>query len=774
MARNRKVFDEAVRTGANAAWDNDWGQAVEAYQRALGEFPDDVGALTGLGLAYSGAGQWEAALEQYQHASQLVPDDPVIHERIGKAREQLGQKKEAAEAYLASADLYLSQQQAPDIALERWGDAVRAYPDCLKAHAQLLQYHQRRGQVPEAVNACLELARIYQTQGQVDYAVRVCNYALKLAPHDHQVLATLDDLRYRRQADAGPKAGASQETTVLSTDIGEAVSPTLLDFEVMSATEPAPQRGSPIEITRRKALEDLAQSFFEEDDATGPSARASRMSKAEIDALIGRAIDAHTRGKTNKAIGAYERVLQAEVNKPAVHFNLGVLYQEKAQFDTAISQFERVVSHDEYALGSHFALGECYRAQGRIDEALEHFIAVLKSIDVGTVQRDRVPDLQHLYDSLADQYIGKGNRDQALEFTNSLVEFLSQKGWESKVIETRHRLDSLVQEGPALSLAEMLAIPDSQRVLESVSLAQEYRNRGMFYAALEECYYALGLAPTYLPIHWQLAQVLVAMEKLTEAVSKFVTIADTYRMRGSIRSAMAMYQYALKLTPMDTEVRARLIDLLVSHGEVDRALEHYLNLADTYYTMAQMDQARETYQEALKLAPRSSPDQGWEVRILHKLADIHMQRVDWRSAIEVYERIRKLAPNDARARSTLMDLYYRFNRPEMAIAELDSLVKIYGEQGETQRMFDLLEDAVRERPNDIPLRTRLAQVYLDTGNAEHAMKHLDKLGDLQLDAGRYEDAQATIRAIIALQPPNVAAYQQLLDQINERGSNQEP
>ena len=46
-----------------------------------------------------------------------------------------------------------------------------------------------------------------------------------------------------------------------------------------------------------------------------------------------------------------------------------------------------------------------------------------------------------------------------------------------------------------------------------------------------------------------------------------------------------------------------------------------------------------------------------------------------------------------------------------------------------------------------------------------ALVHLDKLGDMQAEAGRLEDARATIRVIIALNPPNVAEYQQILEQL---------
>jgi tetratricopeptide (TPR) repeat protein len=770
VARNRKVFEEAMRAGANAAWDQNWDQAIAAYQRALGEFPRDAGALTRLGLAYANVGQLEDALESYRRASELTPDDPTLHEHIGKMREQLGQEKEAAEAYLASADCYASKQQSSHLALERWQDAVRAYPDCLKAHAQLLRYYQRHGHVRQAVNECLALVRIYQAQGQTQHAIQVCQYALKLAPHDPKVLAALDELRYDKQTVVELETATSQEKPeTLATR--EPVDTTILDFPVTPVAESRDERGSPIEIARREALTDLAESFFEEEEIAAPSAATARLRKAEVDALIGRAIDFQTRSKIDKAITSYERVLEADVDRPAVHFCLGLLYQEKTRFDDAIAQFEHTVSHAKYRLGTHFALGECFRAQGRTDKALEHFVEVLRIIDLSTVQGDQADELAQFYESLADQYSGKAKREQALEFTNSLVDFLSQKGWENQIVEARQQLDALAQEGPLFSLAEMLAVPDAGRVLESVARAQEYSSQTMFYTALEECYYALGLAPTYLPVHRQLAQVMVAMDKVNEAVSKFVVVADAYRMRGSMRSAIAIYQRALKLTPMDTKVRAKLIDLLSSYGAVDQALEHYMILADSHYHQAQMDQTRETYQEALKLTPRGSPERQWRVRILHRIGDIDMQRVDWKRAVAVYEQIRTLAPDDERARSTLMDLYYRLNRPERAIIEMDNLVRIYQESGETERVFTLIEDAVRERPDDIPLRTRLAQVHLDAGNADQALKHLDRLGDLQLEDGRYEDAQATIRAIIALQPPNVAAYQQILDQINERASS---
>jgi len=763
VAGNRRVFEEAMQAAANAAWDQKWAASIAEYKRALAEFPRDASALTGLGSACSGAGKLKDALTAYQKAVEVAPDDPVLLERIGQMREQLKQGKEAAKAYLASAELYLNQQHAADLALERWKDATRACPDSTQAHAKLLQYYQEQGQIREAVDECMVLVHIYQERGDIDYATKLSQHALKLAPHNTGVLRALDTLRYAEEEASQSRTEAGRGAAEPLAAIGEGI-----DWGFGPGAETLEERGSPVAITRQKALTDLAESFFEEEAAL-PSV-PSRLSKAEADALIGRALDLQTRGNVDQAIDAYERVVTAGVEQPAVHFNLGLLYQDKLRFDAAISQFERSLTYPDYVLGSHFALGECHRAKGRVDEALEHFIEVLKIVDLATVQRDQADDLIQLYEQLADGYVAKGEREQALEFTNSLVTFLSEQGWEDKVVKARQRLDALAEEGPTLSLAEMLATPGAEVILESVALSQEYAKRGMYYAALEESYSTFQHAPTYLPTHRQLAQVLLAMGKVEEAVAKFVAIANTYLARGNVRRAIGMYNRALKLSPMDIAGRSRLIDVLVRHGKIEEALEHYLALAESYHNLAQIDRARETYQDALRLAPRGDPNHRWKVRILHKIGDIDMQRVDWKHAAGIYEQIRKIDPGDERARLALMELYYRLGRPELGITELDDLLKTCRESGKTERIFAILQDAVGERPDDIPLRTRLAQAHLDAGNVDQALEQLDRLGDLQLNAGRHEDAKVTIRAIIALNPPNVVAYRELLDQINGSGS----
>jgi Flp pilus assembly protein TadD len=79
--------------------------------------------------------------------------------------------------------------------------------------------------------------------------------------------------------------------------------------------------------------------------------------------------------------------------------------------------------------------------------------------------------------------------------------------------------------------------------------------------------------------------------------------------------------------------------------------------------------------------------------------------------------------------------------------------------------MQLLEEMVTLYPADTGLRSRLAAIYRQVNRKEDAIKQLDALGELQLDAGLHQDAVNTIRQIIALNPPGLEEYRKLLSQL---------
>jgi tetratricopeptide (TPR) repeat protein len=750
LAGDKNLYDKAIREGLDFAWGGQWEKAMEAYQRALAEVPKDPVVHNHLGLANFELERYDQALAAYREASRLAPEDPGPLLRMAEIHEKLGQRHAAADAFINAAEIHRQQRS--------WGDAIRAYQQATQLHSShtgarqaLAEVYTEVNQPQRAAKEYLNLARVLQGQGQLEKALEQCRNALELDPRNAEARTLAEGMHLGTTAEGGE---------IKSPVAGE-------------------EGGSPVDIARDKALEELAGIPFEDAPVeppgemagfqigTAPAAApdATKLSRPQIDALVARAIDFQTRGLMDEAIACYAQVIDAGVDRPAAHFNLGLLYQQRLRFESAIPEFRKALRNPQYALGAHFALGECYKALGRVDEALEHFVQALKIVDLGTVQREQADDLINLYDALADSYIAKGDREKALVFTNSLVEFLSSKGWEDKARDARKRLDGMSEEGVTMSLAEILAAPRADSILTAMSVSQEYVRRGALTTATEVCFRAIESAPSYLPLHVRLAEIFAHDGRVDDAVEKYQTVANLYLVREETRQAIGIYKRILHLMPMDVVIRSRLIDLLISSGEIDQALDEYLALADTYYQLAQIDKSLEKYAEALRLVPRASDEQDRRVRMLRKMADIQMRRANWREATVLYRQLVSVVPEDERARLQLVDLYYKLGRTKEADKATVQMIEYYRNRDEMDRALALLQEAVRLQPQQMALRARLARAYIDAGQRSEAIQELDALGELQLDAGLRQQAMATVRFIISLKPDNVESYRQLLTQL---------
>ncbi len=749
MAGDKKAYDKAVREGLDFYWGRQWQKALGAYNKALAEMPDDPVVHNHLGQVYLEQERFEPALGAYRKAAQLAPDDPAPLVRIAEIHERQGQRHAAADILFSLAEIYRRQREWKQV-IQVLRRTIQLHPDHLPAHLTLAEVYTQLDQPDRAVREYLNLARVLQRQGKMEKALDQCRQVLELDARNREARALAEALR-----------------------MGEPVS------EIEASPLSADEGGSPVDLARDKALEELAGIPFEETpvdlapeiSAFEPGAAPAEapvkpaLSRPQIDALVAKAIDFQQRGLLDEAIACYTQVIDAGVDRPAAHFNLGQLYQQRLRFESAIAEFRKAVHNPQYTLGSHFALGECYKALGRIDDALEHFVQALKIVDLGTVQHEQADDLIHLYDALADSYFAKGDREKALTFTNSLVEFLSSKGWEDKARDARHRLDELSEEGVTMSLAEILAGSSTDTLLTAMSLSQEYMKRGALTAATEVCYRALGCAPTYVPLHFRLAEIFAQDGRVEDAVTKYQAVAELHLVREETRQAIGVYKRILRLIPMDVVIRSRLIDLLTSSGEIDQALEQYLALSDAYYQLAQVDKALEKYTEALRFAPRASDEKQWRERLLRKMADVQMRRASWREAADLYKRLVALVPDDERARLHLIDLNYKLGRTKQADAATVAMLDYYRSRDEIERALALLQELVRLQPQQMALRARLARAYVGAGMRDEAIRELDALGELQLDAGLREQAVATVRFIISLKPKNVEAYQQLLTQL---------
>ncbi len=733
MPGNRAVFNDAIRKGHNAAWDKQWKKAVEEYRRALAEFPDDLSVRASLAHALEESGQWESAMHEYRHLAQVQPRDPVPWVHVAALQEKMRRPAEAAGTLMQLAELYVAHQLTTK-AVEAWRKASKLEPERSDAHLRLAEVYTQGAQHAAAAKEYLALARIFRRREDKAKALQWTHQALKADPRNEEARDLLEELEHG--------------------DLTVAVSPP-----------------GPVEQAEKVALSRLADTLLEqeagsrEDEEQQRSTARPRISQEEIDALIARAVDAQMRRRVGDAIESYRRLLAAGVERAEVKFNLGLLYFETMRYDDAIALLSETIHDQNFALASHYALGQCFRGLGRMDEAVEHYMQVVKIVDLGSVRREQADELISVYEGLAESYIAKGDREQAESFSRALEEFLTSRGWEDKVHEVRHHLEALRAEGEQISLAQVLEIPGSDQVLEALALSQECLRRGKFDAASDECLRAIQLAPEYLPAHARLAEILIRQNRMEEACLKYQTLAELCVVRGDLARAETLYRSALKAAPADVTNRSKLIDLLIQRGKHDEALEQYLILGDAYLSTGQIARAAERFTEGMRLAARVGNTSAAAITLRHRLAETRVRQNDFKGALAAYQEIRQQSPADERAHFYMVDLEFRLNQPGAALHDLDALLQQYDARGEGRKSIGVLEALHQSHPTQAELAQRLAQHYAALGERDKAVATLDALGEFQLNAGQKQAAAATIRQILALNPPRVEAYKKLLQEI---------
>jgi tetratricopeptide (TPR) repeat protein len=774
VAGNRRTYDAAIRRAASLVREHRWSMAIEAYNEALAEYPQDVAALTGLGLAYAQTGQSDKALSAYRQAADLSSDNPEVIVRLAHTLERLARWPEAANAYVRAAQACVQLHDTPQ-AIDLWRKATMLDQECLAAHQGLAQAYVGQGDMRKAARHHLIIARVQYRQRHLAKAVEHCKVALELDPHNpeaHAILAALtthsdargtlpDGPTARLQPDAGGKR--TLDSFVVFEDI---------ELESTSMLSDA-SRSSPADIVRERTVAQMAEALFSDD------ARPQATAAVQANVLLAQGADFQVRGLVDRAIEAYSAALSsvadrrsgrlgAQASVPAVHLNLGLLYGEKGQFERAVEHLKQALSETDLELGARFALGECYLAWGRAGEGVRHLLETLRLIDSHTVLGSQVEELNAAYARITEGAVRQGDTRNAAVLAQSIISFLSGKGWRERILQVRKQLSDLASDGILIPLAEMVIEGKAESVATAICQIQEYLAQNMFFTALEECFWAIQQAPYFLPLHLLMADVLIAKGQLAGAVSKYIVTAETYQARGDVQRATAIYGRALQIAPMNIEVREKLVGILVQTGMIDRAMEQYIAAADAYYQLAQIDRAIETLSEALTYAGQGDPARHWQSNILHRIGDINTQRLDWQQAIRVYSRIKRIDPQDAKARFCLVDLYFKSGQRDVALRELDELIDVYQARRQPQELLNLLRDAVHARPDELGLRMRLAKLYLDLRRTAEAIAELDAVGELQLKLEMPQEAIRTIQAIIRLGPENVEGYRQLLAQLQGR------
>lgn len=784
MSDPERVYREAMNKGHEAAWDLAWDRAARFYAKALEVKPGDPQALVSLGLAYYEMGRWDEAARCYTEAAQKTPDDPVPWEKLVDIFERRGELRKAVQAALRAAEAHARRKDFAK-AVTNWVRVTRLEPENLTARSRLALVYERTKQIDKAAQEYVAVASVLQRQGRVEEARQAVARAAQLLPQHPEVRRAQALLAQGKPLPPPPRVrgGTGPLRMARIRQLERGTQPVALTEQ----EEEAPPALDPIAEARQKALTALAELLFEEAEAqrepeaaarrrrsldalivgmpTSPAARAAQRQKVIL--LLSQAVDLQTQGKLERAAAELEQALKAGLDHPAVHFDLGLLFAETGRLESAARLLKRSMLHPDYALASHLLLGRVYLQQERLKEAAQEYLAALREADAQVVASEHQAALRQLYEpALAE--LEQADEERWQQVVQAVRELLEAPGWQERVRHAREQLPP-PEGAPPRPLVEFILQGESTRVVEALARINALRRQGKRLAAMEEAHLALRLAPTYLPLHALIGEMLEEEGMHQAAKEKYATVARSYVHLGQGDMAVRFYQKALALDPMDLDLRLQLIEVLVGQERLGEAVAAYVDLAEAYYRLAELHLAEKTYKEALRLANRMGVEgRSWQLQILQALADLAEQALDWEKAARYYEQLRTLAPEDQRARRRLVLMYARQGEMEWAVQEIDETLAWMSQRYDTEVVLTWLTQVSEDLPQEPEVLMRLARWQAQVGQTEAAIATYDRAGEAFLERDDIPGAIRAVQAILALNPPQAADYEEALAALQER------
>lgn len=260
--------------------------------------------------------------------------------------------------------------------------------------------------------------------------------------------------------------------------------------------------------------------------------------------------------------------------------------------------------------------------------------------------------------------------------------------------------------------------------------AEKHVQQGKVNAAIDDYTKIAEFDSSDLTVVNTLGDLLVRAGRVEEAIINFTKIAESYRENGFTLKAIAMFKKISKLNPQNVEISLKLAALYSQQGLLVEARQQYLQVADSYARSGKTQKALEVYQKIADLDPENT-----SVRI--KLAETYLRENMREQAHDAYvaagtELIRK-GKVEIGLDACLQALAIN---PESKSA-LSAVSEAYISRGEPMRAIELLKTAFDKNPGDVELIEVLGKTYLAAdmmGEAESAFTTL-----VQLDKSRYQN-----------------------------------
>jgi len=349
-----------------------------------------------------------------------------------------------------------------------------------------------------------------------------------------------------------------------------------------------------------------------------------------------------------------------------------------------------------------------------------------------------------------------------------------------------------------------------KNILAKLHVAAELAKKGLFSEAQEKYREIIGISPVNVQAHYALGMLLVSRGQFTEGL-KYLKKANNlqpdsatvrnglglaYMGQGKLKAAEEFFQGAIKVKPQipDSyyhlgklyerkklfakareayeealrkkpdfhEVRLALANLLLRMGKKDEALRAfdtvaekaphlistaYFNLARSYAESGLIDQAINTYTQALSISP-------YHTEARREMAELLLREGKIKEALSQYREILKFKPRDVLAEVGIGNVYLKEGKTAEALTHLEAVVRkypqsapvhlalghVWREKGELVKAKEAYLRCVELSPNLPEACYYLGLTLADLGKRGESLFYLQKALLLRPEEKRFKEA----------------------------------
>lgn len=466
-------------------------------------------------------------------------------------------------------------------------------------------------------------------------------------------------------------------------------------------------------------------------------------------------------GQTSKALEEFRRVQTWAPPTARLHQEYGQALLKLERWEAALSEFRRAVqldSNDPIALAQ---LNLSMAVLGQYERAMwDSFAALLRQLEAAPQQYPSVqaeyraailivdtPILHYLLglvQQAANQHASAMlSFEQALSLVlmeerpqippilvhQAMAESYLAQAQTQEAIDQWHTVQRLFIEQP-LHIVSMHAFarPLTESELQR-KLARALTDLGEWDAAIKALQICQQFDPSEPTSYHQLAEIYNRRGDHQAAMEQLHQLATAQEKRQQLDQAIEAMDKAIELVPDHLPTRARLAQMLIRRGLLDRGLRELEDVATLQRGTGQIREAVGSLQQAAEI--------NWMLgrhdRVYH-----------------LYDTIVAFAPEDIDARQQLVNLHILSGRRDAAIAEQRRIARICNDQKNFTEAISCFHQIIALDPGDADAYESLGDLLMRQHEYEQAARLYKRLQRLRPQDERVEALQSAAERMMAM------------------------